>query len=243
MRLAVVSDIHGNLPALQAVLARVDALSVDRVVNLGDCASGPLWPFETVKFLRRTDWIHVRGNHDRLVGESTDGRLGRSDSATWKALDSDARAWLLALPMQASLDGVLCMHASPEGDETYLLDQVVDGRLIAADMESIQRRVETLDARVVLCGHSHLQRCVELADDRTIVNPGSIGGPAYRSAIPPYVWEAGSPDARFAVVAVGPDGVEVMLETVAYDWELSARRAEDNGRPEWAYALRTGRAH
>lgn len=55
MRLAVLSDIHGNLPALEAVIADLEKNGADAVVNLGDCASGPLWPAETVRLLRTLD--------------------------------------------------------------------------------------------------------------------------------------------------------------------------------------------
>ena len=80
MRLAVVSDIHGNLPALQAVLAEIGRERVDRVVNLGDIVSGPLWPRETAALLRALDWPTIRGNHERQVLTLPAERMGPADA-------------------------------------------------------------------------------------------------------------------------------------------------------------------
>lgn len=94
MRLGVIADMHGNLPALEAVLASRAGLSVDAVVNFGDCASGPLWPAETVRLLRARPMNHVRGNHDRALGAVSPDGLGTSDSFVWRNLDAEARYWL-----------------------------------------------------------------------------------------------------------------------------------------------------
>ena len=67
MRIAVIADIHGNLPALEAVLADIERRNVDRTINLGDCVSGPLWPREVCELLMARDDLTIRGNHDRWV--------------------------------------------------------------------------------------------------------------------------------------------------------------------------------
>ena len=67
MRIAFVSDIHGNLTALDAVIADIERRGVDEVVNLGDTVSGPLLPLETAQRLRKLPWLHVAGNHERQV--------------------------------------------------------------------------------------------------------------------------------------------------------------------------------
>src|SRR3954463_8753788 len=75
MRLAVISDIHGNLAALEAVLADIKARGVDRTVNLGDCVTSPLWPKETFEALEALSLPTVRGNHDRWIEEFPDDKL------------------------------------------------------------------------------------------------------------------------------------------------------------------------
>ena len=79
-RIAVVSDIHGNLPALEAVARELANASADAVVNLGDIASGPLWPSETVRWLQQRDWPAIAGNHERQVLAPDRARLGPSDA-------------------------------------------------------------------------------------------------------------------------------------------------------------------
>lgn len=241
VRLGVIADIHGNLPALEAVLARVDALAVDRLVNLGDCASGPLWPAETVALLRSRAIDHVRGNHDRAMGAAAPDGLGASDGFSWRALDPEARGWLAGLPVELTLAGTLCFHASPGCDETYLMEQIQDGHLLPAPVATIERRLAGRTAPLMLCGHSHLPRAVQLGSGAIVLNPGSVGNPAYRDSAPAHVSESGMPHARFAVVTLGTE-IAIEQHLAVYDWAHAARRAEANGREDWAHALRTGTA-
>lgn len=242
MRLGVIADVHGNLPALEAVLARLAGLAIDRIVNLGDCASGPLWPAETVQLLRATAMSHVRGNHDRALGAATPEGLGASDSFAWRNLDADARAWLAALPFDIEIGRARCFHASPKDDETYLLDEVEGRGLVAARPQAVAALLGATGHAVVLCGHSHQPRLLRLDDGTVVVNPGSVGNPAYHATEPSiHVSESGVPHARFAVVTM-TDAVAIEHYAIAYDWEHAARRAEANSRADWAHALRTGRA-
>lgn len=241
MRLGVIADVHGNLPALEAVLAGLAGFSVDRIVNLGDCASGPLWPAEAVQLLRATAMGHVRGNHDRALGADSSEGLGASDSFAWRNLDTDARNWLAGLPFELEVGGARCLHASPKDDDTYLLDAIEGGRLVAAGPKAVEDLLGPGGPAVILCGHSHQPRLLRLDDGRVVVNPGSVGNPAYHADDPGiHVSESGAPHARFAVVTM-TTAVAIEHHAVAYDWEHAARRAEANGRADWAHALRTGR--
>jgi predicted phosphodiesterase len=249
MRLAVIADVHGNLPALEAVLADVATRRADRVINLGDCASGPLWPRECVEVLARADMATVRGNHDRWVGTSGEGGgeerpLGASDRYAAAQLDAAQRAWLAALPPLAWIDagpGLLAFHGRPADDNRYLLEDVSDGRLVRASADDIRRRLGGTAAPVVLCGHSHLPGLVRLDGTTLIVNPGSVGCPAYDDPdAPAHMSEAGSPHARYALLAWSGEGVCVEHIALEYAWGDAARRAERNDRRDWAAALRTG---
>ncbi|RYE32899.1 MAG: metallophosphoesterase [Hyphomicrobiales bacterium] len=241
MRLGVIADIHGNLPALEAVMAKLDALAPDLIINLGDCASGPLWPAETVALLRSCAMSHVRGNHDRAMAAASPEGLGGSDSYAWQALDPEARAWLAALPVEITMEKALCFHASPGNDSAYLMEEVRNGHLVPAPIALIEQRLAGWTAPLMLCGHSHLPRAVRLQSGAIVLNPGSVGNPAYRDTDPAHVSESGMPHARFAVVTLGA-GIAIEHHLVAYDWEHSAQRAEANGRADWAHALRTGTA-
>jgi predicted phosphodiesterase len=243
MRIAVIADIHGNLPALEAVLADLAGRGPDLLIDLGDCASGPLWPRETMERLIELGAFTVRGNHDRRQGSSLAREaMGPSDSFAFARLSPEQRAYLGALPMmQTPTPGVLAFHGTPQRDDAYLLDDIQAGRLVRADPRAIQARLGNIEARVVLCGHSHRADVVQLAGGPLIVNPGSVGLPAYEDSEPDHVSEAGSPHARYAMLENGSDeSVSVELHAIPYDFEAAARRAEANGRPSWAHALRTG---
>lgn len=243
MRCAVLADIHGNLPALEAVVADMHGRHVSDVVNLGDCVSGPLWPRETLDLLRSAGWPTVRGNHDRQVGGDGPAQMGLSDRYAAEALDASGRAWLATLPITAMCgDETLAMHARPDRDDAYLLEDQWGDRLVRAAPATIQARLGPRDEMLILTAHSHVPGSLRLPDGPWVVNPGSVGCPAYDddSTDPPHISEQGSPAARYAIVETRAEGLMVELLSVSYDHERAATRAGANGRPEWAHALRTG---
>lgn len=253
MRIAVVSDIHGNLPALEAVLAEVARLGADVVVNLGDIVSGPLWPAETAARLMALSLPTIRGNHERQLSTLPAGRLGAADAFALAQLQPGQRDWLAALPATLQLDAeVFCCHGTPESDLQYFLETVEGaysgsqqpGIRAATTDEAAERAGAAqrgVDQGVILCGHTHLPRVLQLADGRLIVNPGSVGLQAYDDDHPlPHVVENRSPHARYALLTRRPAGWQVELRALPYDTEAAARRAETNGRGDWADALRSG---
>jgi predicted phosphodiesterase len=248
---AVLSDIHGNLPALEAVLADLDRRGLREVVNLGDNASGPLWPRETLVVLRaQTGWVQIAGNHDRQLVRQAPETHGASDRYAYERLDAGDLDWLAGLPAEARLEGdVLLCHGRPGDDNQYLLETVADARVHLARPAEIADRLLGARARLVLCGHSHTPRIVHLGADLLVANPGSVGLQAYDHDAPgPHVVEIGSPHARYLVVAPrdpvpgGDPAGSWHLELVAvpYDHHQAAGQAARNGRPDWAAALRSG---
>lgn len=243
MRIAVVSDVHGNLMALDAVLADVADHSVDVTVNLGDLLSGGLQPRETADRLLALGLPTVRGNHERQVLTTPPERMGASDRLAHTTITTEHAAWLASLPLTLELaGGVLAFHGSPTDDLTYLLDTVEEtGARPATQEEVIQRLGAAVDRPLLLCGHTHLQRTMRLPTGALVVNPGSVGWPAYADDLPhPHVMEAGTPHARYAVVEDTDGRWEATLRAVTYDWEHAASIAKHNGRPDVARALLTG---
>lgn len=244
MRIAVIADIHGNILALEAVLADLERQRIDLVVDLGDCVSGPLWPKEAIDRLTALDAPTVRGNHDRLVGIGNRADLGPSDAYAYDALSNAARARLAALPFRREFaPGVVGFHATPDHDERYLLDDISDGHLKRASLDKIIRRLGPVSARVVLMGHSHRPELIRLPTGTLLLNPGSVGDPGYDDSTgQKHVSEAGTPHARYAILDLSGDESmpDITFRAVTYDFERAARRADDNGRAEWAYALRHG---
>lgn len=243
-KFALLSDIHGNLPALHAVLAHAHGQGVQQVVNLGDSLSGPLLPLETAQFLMQQDWPTLAGNHERQLLTQAPGHMGASDAHAHARLTPAVFDWLRGLPATWRLapDVLLC-HGSPHSDTQYLLETVAAGRTRLATDSEIRQRLGGESAALIACGHTHLPRVLHTASGQTLVNPGSVGLPAYDDEHPqPHVVETGSPHARYAVAERLPaGGWAVSLHAVPYDHENMARLAEHHARPDWARALRTGR--
>lgn len=244
MKIAAISDIHGNIAALDAVLADAAARQVDQIVNLGDICSGGLFPRETADRLMPLGLPTISGNHERQLFDQPLERMGLSDRHAADTLRPEQLAWLAALPTTLRLsDHVLLVHGTPDSDLTYLLETVTEEGIRPATPAEVEQRVGGVDASMILCGHTHLQRLMTLDDGTMIVNPGSVGLPAYEDSRPyPHLVESGSPHARYAVLSNEGGGWTVDLLSVEYDWEQAARDAEANGRDDWSRALRTGRA-
>ena len=242
-KIALLSDIHGNLPALQQVVADLLRRGVERVFNLGDHASGPLWPKETIQFLMAQDWVHILGNHDRQLVSQDPGQHGPSDRYAFQHLNETELSWLRCLPASLVVDQqLLLFHGAPSSDATYLLETIEHGRLRLAAQAEIEDRLGGTRLPSLLCGHTHTPRIVELADHTLIVNPGSVGLPAYYDDdfSKPHVVETGSPHARYAILEKIELSWRVEMVALEYDHHQAADQARKNGRPDWEIGLRTG---
>jgi putative phosphoesterase len=215
VRVAALYDIHGNLPALEAVLAEVEEAGPDAVVVGGDIVLGPM-PGETLELLLALGdrALFVRGNCDRLMGEEiTEGGLN-ADRARWSAeqLDRGQRAWLAALPDTQSVDvdglgQTLFCHGSPRSDEEILT-------AISSELR-VAEAVSGIAEQTVVCGHTHVQFDRAAADKR-LVNAGSVGMP-YES-LPGAYW-----------ALLGP-GLE--LRRTDYDGKAAAEAIRATGFPD-----------
>jgi predicted phosphodiesterase len=228
MRVAVLADIHGNLPALEAVLHDVDAAGADAVVLAGDMTVGPLQT-ETLDLLtslgERVIW--VRGNCERNLVEVADGTYQPTGAAheagtVWcgQQLTRAQRNHLAGLPLTVSLevDGlgpVLFCHGTARDDEEIVL--------VDSPVEWFDAGFAGVQEQTVVCGHTHMP-FDRLADGRRIVNPGSVGMPYGRA-----------PGAYWALL--GPD---VTLRHTGYDVAAAAQTFRDAapGYPDLAEFLR-----
>ncbi len=189
MRVAALSDIHGNLPALEAVLADVERERVDAIVVAGDSVSGP-WPAEVFDRLEAVGARIVHGNADRLE----EVRAFDSAQGAWneECLGADRLATVAAWPLTLELEvdrlgTVLVCHSTPVSDEPIYTRLTPDEELVAM--------LGPVDADVLLCGHTHMQYDRELSSGLRVVNPGSVGMPyeGRRGAF----WALLGPDVEF----------------------------------------------
>ncbi|WP_213286772.1 metallophosphoesterase [Bradyrhizobium sp. sGM-13] len=243
MRFAAIADVHGNYLALEAVLADIRALGIGEIVNLGDMASGPLDARRTMDALMALDAVHVLGNHDRYLIDRPPEKMGSWDRPAHAQLEERHLDWLRAVPKTAVFrDRVFLCHATPEHDEVYWLETVLpDGTVRMSSLDAIEESARGVTQSLILCAHTHLARAVRLRDGRLIVNPGSVGSPGYRDVHPfPHVVEAGTPDARYAILELTDGAWRVTFRHVPYDHGAMATLAQRNGQAELASALATG---
>lgn len=211
MRVAAISDIHGNLPALEAVLADVEREQVDAIVVVGDTISGP-WAAEAFDRVKELAATVVRGNADREVIERSD-RYG--PLARWSAdrVGDERLAFAASWPLVSELDidglgRTLVCHSTPASDDPIYTRITPE--------EELRALFDGVEAQLVLCGHTHMQYDRKLASGGLrIVNPGSVGLP--------YEGERG---AYWALL--GPD---VEFRRSAYDVEAAVAAIEVMGAP------------
>jgi predicted phosphodiesterase len=242
LRLAVIADIHGNLLALEAVLADIKRRGADAIVNLGDCVTSPLWPRETYDLLADLALPTVRGNHDRALTDSRFDDLPPAAQFAYAALTAQQRENLAKLPARIELaPGILAIHGTPDDDSAFLLEEVHNDRLIPAAREVVLARLgEHARADVVLCGHSHNQQVRQVPGGCLVLNPGTVGCPVFADHPAAATLELRSPHACYAFLTKqhGRWGAELLA--LEYDWAAASRRAVENGRPDWAEGMTVG---
>ena len=208
MRTACIYDVHGNIGALEAVLADVAGADVSRIALGGDYALNGPSPAECVDRLRSlgSDVAFLQGNTDRWIAQ------GRGDEGvhwTAAALGPERVAWLGALSTRIELleHDALLVHATPRSDEEKLFPDTDEGEA-AAMLEGVERSL-------VVCGHVHVQYLRRVAG-RTVLNPGSVGFPS-----------DGQTTAAWALLT--DDGAE--LRRSAYDVEDTIARLAASTSP------------
>jgi predicted phosphodiesterase len=195
---ALLYDMHGNLPALEAVIA--DASDADEFLLGGDYATAGAWPRETVERLRElpnATWI--RGNADRWLVDQHDAPAPVDEIASRCAeqLGDELVSELVALPEATTIDGTLYCHASPQSDMQSFLPEPAD-----QDAELLMG----VEAPRVVFGHTHLAFKRTGPGGIELANPGSVGMP----------WD-GDHRAAYAVI----DGDRLEHRRVDYDWRAS----------------------
>ena len=231
MRYAIVADVHGNLPALEAVLDRLAQERYDRLLCLGDVVGYGAQPGECLERLDRLEAMHLQGNHEaRLLDVPTPRFSPIAELAIEHAriaLTHAQRIRIAEFPLQIRIErDLLCVHGSPDDRDEYLRNP-----------DRMREVLDQLDTWLCVCGHTHVQfvfgpnsgetepgRFPLRRDARYLINPGSVGQP-----------RDGDPRAAFALLDLEQNWVE--LSRVPYDIERAAERIRAVGLPE-ALALR-----
>lgn len=241
MKIAIISDVHGNSLALQKVLGAIKENQVDYIVNLGDCLFGPLDPAGTAEILINLNIPTVCGNQDRELYESDTG----SETLDYvkSQLSESHMSWIKNLTMiEFFLDDFLLCHGTPFNDIDYLLYDVTPQGAVARTNQGLQELLRGIERKYIFCGHNHLAGVKELEDGRVIINAGAVGIQAYDDDVPYYhIMQSGTPQAHYTLFELNGDSWSANDIAVDYDYESAAKLAEKNNRSDWAHWLRTGR--
>lgn len=212
MQVGLISDIHGNLPALEAVLEAMPP--VDTIICVGDVVGYNPWLAACVERIREVADICVQGNHDRNVetpNRYAANEMARAGLAYAKGeLTDEQRQWPSALPPRTEIaDGQYrLVHSHPDPDKL--------GRYVMPrDFSRMRPHLDTHDG--IVLGHTHIQHEATI-DGRLVVNPGSVGQP-----------RDGNPKAAFGVLDTAAK--EVSLRRVEYDIDRVISRVESEGLP------------
>ena len=209
---AILYDVHGNLEALETVLAEAERAGVTAYVLGGDYATFGPWPRETAERLEAVPAVvRIRGNVERWLREEPEEPrpiVLAALAAAREALGAELVRRLYGLPERGELDGILVCHGSPLSDVDSFAPEPEDGE---------ERMLAGESGRTILFGHSHVQFRRPGPDETLLVNPGSVGMPL-----------DGDPRAAWALY----DDGEIDLRRTEYDVERAAAQMRTYG--EWA---------
>jgi putative phosphoesterase len=256
MRIALFSDVHANLPALEACLKSIDEQNVDAIYCLGDLVGYNVWPNEVVNEVRRRRISTIAGNYDQGIGKMTgdcgcayktdkDKSLGEQSIAfTDSVVQSEERTYLRTLPAHIRVEfqlnddklNLLLVHGSPRKINEYLFEE--------REEKSLLRIMEDAHADIMCFGHTHkpYHRILptEPAENqhyRHAINIGSVGKPKDGDARGCYVILTINHDSSI----LSKDSVKVEFVRFEYDVEKAAKAVEDSPLPnEFADMLRKG---
>ena len=234
----IFGDIHGNLPALEAVFQDMETRGLANLYCLGDLVGYGTFPNEVVEAIRGRNIPTLMGNYDQGVGSSSDDcgcayrtpeakALGVRSIAWSNAHTTDAnKTFLRELPMQIPLQlgdlRVVLVHGSPRKVNEYLYEDRPDN--------SFERLLDLVEADVLVCGHTHLPYHKVLPSGRHVINAGSVGKPKDHD-----------PRAGYVVLRANGRDLEVEFIRVPYDVEKAAQAIEATDMPdEFAAMLRSG---
>jgi len=214
--LAIISDIHSNLPALQVVLEQIEKEGVDRILCAGDIVGYGPYPNEVIERLKKIDLTTILGNHDRAVlsRDSSNMNIQAQDAVWWtiENLKQEGQEYLAKLSSKGAFSwnglSIAIYHGSPRDDNEYIAEESADDELL-----------ELAKSDFLILGHTHVP-FVKSLDIGTVVNPGSVGQP-----------RDGDPRASFAIYDHRLRRFEI--KRLAYDIDAMAEAMRSSGLPSF----------
>lgn len=241
MTIAIISDIHGNSWALEAVIADIRKKNINEIYDLGDSLYGPLDPKGTFELIISNSIQSLSGNEDRILVENLNSTTRKPTvDYSIRNLNGNAIEWLKHLPKTRKINSdILLCHGTPWNDSEYLVEQLNPNFVGIKDTATLNGMLKGIDERIIICGHSHCPRIVDTGT-KLIINTGSVGLPAYDDDSPIFhKMENFSPMARYCILDTNGN-VKIEQIAIAYDFDKAAKCAKENGRNDWEKWIETG---
>jgi putative phosphoesterase len=217
MRLAVIADIHSNLPALEAVLDDIRRMDIDNIIVAGDSINGGPFPAEVLDCLHGMNLLVLMGNHEQYILDCHNPKgnglyeNGRWGSVHWtvEQLSDEQLDYVRALPMFTEWNGVLINHGSP--------DNLFGGIQPSAPDKLIEERFGSVRQQWVITAHTHMP-WVRQWRHLTLINPGSVGMPL-----------DDNPAASYVILTRTSDGLLIQHRRVVYNTKLVEQASIERG--------------
>ena len=241
-KIALLGDVHANLPALEAVLSHAQTQGVELIWNIGDFVGYGAFPDQVVKRIRKMEIVSIVGNYDlKVLNFPKKDKKWRKNKhpLKWLAfkwayeqLSNKNRKYLRSLPDEKYLEvgdsGFLLVHGSPASNEEVLVPETPEIRLL--ELHQFVQETHGTGVAAIICGHSH-QAFTRQVESSWFINTGSVGRP-----------DDGDPRTAYAILDVHPDGLSVRHFRLAYDVEKAVNAIREHELPEaFAQMLLQGR--
>lgn len=229
MKIAIISDIHGNNEALTAVLEDIKIQNCDKIFCLGDLAMAGPEPSKTVhkikEMLKQDNFLLIQGNTDEKLGtynksfeEVLDKNvpvMANAYRADLKELSDEDKNFLANLPEKLEIEEngikILLCHGSPRKNDENITNDL--------EIEQVEEIVSNVDAEVIFCGHTHVPCGYATNTGKTVVNVGSVGRPF-----------AENPKSCYAIINIKNDGdYEIEHRLIKYDIDTASKKLKQRG--------------
>jgi phosphoesterase, MJ0936 family len=217
MKIAVISDIHGNLEALKKAIENIEGKKVDTIVCLGDLVGYGPYPNEVIDVIRDRKILNILGNYDAAVLEEKFNYIRDNEvnkfCMPWaaKELNEENRAYLKSLPRQIVLEfenkKIYFVHGSTRSINEYLKEG-------SNEVEDVMKE---FDGDILVCAHTHIP-FEKFFGSKLLINDGSVGKP-----------KIGRPNGTYLIINIEKDNVETEMIEFTYDYEKTAKAMEEKG--------------
>ncbi len=225
-KVAFISDIHSNLPALEATLLDIKNRGISTIYCLGDIIGYHSFTNEVISLLKENGVISIKGNHDEAITEEKFDRNSEKDFVLTKNLDAltdENKKYLMELPITLFIDidgvSVQIVHGSPKSISEYIRE----------GSEEADFYLNSMTTDVLISGHTHLPY-ITIKDGKYLLNTGSVGKPKF-----------GKPECSYIVLTIDKEDITPEVISLPYDIDIITEHLEERGFPEKLIsALKTG---